>query len=332
MRAVTFADGALTVAERPIPAPRPGHVTVAVHGAGLNRADLIQRMGLYPAPPDVPADIPGLEFAGVVHACAPDVDQPRPGDAVMGIAGGGSQAEYVEVPAAHCVRVPDGLDLVAMGGIPEAFITAHDAMVTQGRVQSDEWVLVHAVGSGVGTAAVQLAHALGAKVVGTARTESKLTRCAGLGLTHGILTPTTTDGALDVLGLTTAITDATDGGVDVVLDLAGGSYVEVDVLAAAPRGRIVLIGTMAGGRAELQVLAVMSKRLQLIGTVLRSRDTDEKADATNAFARDVVPLLASKRLEPVVERVIPLAGAEDAYELLGSDATFGKVILDCRAT
>ncbi|MGQ0823611.1 MAG: NAD(P)H-quinone oxidoreductase [Actinomycetota bacterium] len=332
MLAVTFADGSLTVAERPVPEATDGHVVVRVHGAGLNRADLIQRAGLYPAPPGVPADIPGLEFAGVVSACGADVDGVQTGDRVFAVAGGGAQAEYVRVPAAHCVVVPSGLELVAMGAVPEAFVTAHDAMVTQGRVAWDEWVLVHAAGSGVGTAAVQLAHALGARVIGTARTESKLARCRPLGLDHGIVAPATDDGALHVAALAFAIIDATGGGADVTLDLTGGPYVEVDVAAAAPRGRIVLIGTLAGGRAQLEILSAMGKRLQINGTVLRSRSDEEKAVATAAFARDVVPLLERGTIAPVVDAVVPLAKAADAYDLLASDTTFGKIVLDCRAT
>src|SRR5947209_1987995 len=174
----------LSVADRPLPSPPPGYALVRVHGAGLNRADLAQRAGHYPAPPGAPADIPGMEFAGQVEALGadPGAGAPAVGDAVFGIVGGGAQAEYVVVHASHCAPVPLGLDLVAMGGVPEVFITAHDAMVTQAQTLAGEWVLVHAVGSGVGTAALQLARAIGARVVGTARTPTKLERCRALGL------------------------------------------------------------------------------------------------------------------------------------------------------
>jgi NADPH:quinone reductase-like Zn-dependent oxidoreductase len=203
-------------------------------------------------------------------------------------------------------------------------------MVTQAHVAAGEWVLVHAVGSGVGTAALQLARALGARVVGTARTPDKIERCRGLGLEAGIEPPRTADGALDVDALAWAIVEATGGGAHVALDLVGGDYVIADVNAAAPKGRIVCIGMMAGTRAMLPISSILAKRLTLIGTVLRSRDVAEKAAATDAFARDVVPLLADGRVAPVVEATIPLAQAEEAYDLLESDATFGKVILDCR--
>ncbi len=161
MRAITIVDGHLEVADRPVPGPAPDGVVVRVHGAGLNRADLLQRAGFYPPPPGVPVDIPGMEFAGVVEAIGADVTTRAVGDRVFGIIGGGAQAEYVAVPAVHCAIVPPNLDLVTMGGVPEVYVTVHDAMVTQAHVAADEWVLVHAIGSGVGTAALQLAHASG---------------------------------------------------------------------------------------------------------------------------------------------------------------------------
>jgi putative PIG3 family NAD(P)H quinone oxidoreductase len=331
MRAATIANGRIEIAERPTPVPGVGEALVRVHGAGLNRADLLQRAGGYPAPPGVPPDVPGLEFAGVVEAVGEGVRGLATGTRVFGIAGGGAQAEYVVVPAAHCATAPGGLDLVAMGGVPETFVTAHDAMVTQAAVRAGEWVLVHAAGSGVGTAALQLAKALGAQVVGTARTESKLDRCRPLGLDHGIVPPTKADGGLDGDALAWQIVEVTGGGAHVVLDLVGGAYVAVDIAAAAPLGRVVLIGTMAGTSATVSVLAVMAKRLRIAGTVLRSRDDREKAEATSAFARDVVPLLARHTIGPVVDAVFPLDLAADAYDLLASDSTFGKVVLDCRA-
>jgi NADPH:quinone reductase-like Zn-dependent oxidoreductase len=263
-------------------------------------------------------------------AVGADVTEPAVGATVMGIVGGGAQAEYLTTKARHCAIVPPALDLVVMGGVPETFITAHDAMVTQARVAEREWVLVHAVGSGVGTSAVQLAQAYGAKTVGTARQASKLERCAGLGLDVGIVPPTNDDGALDADALAFQVLEATRGGVDVVLDLVGGSYVEADIAAAAPKGRIVLIGTLAGGRATLPVLAVMGKRLSIMGTVLRSRNDDEKAAATDAFASDVVPLLERGTVVPVVDAIHAIEDAEQAYDLVASDATFGKVVLDCR--
>ncbi len=321
VRALTAVEGSLEPAERPLPVLEKGEFLVRVHGAGLNRADLLQRAGRYPPPPGAPADIPGLEFAGVVE---------ETGQRVMGVVAGGAHAEYVSVHASHLAPVPDGCDLLEMAGVPEAFVTAHDAMVTLAHVQPGDWVLVHAVGSGVGTAALQLAKAFGARVVGTARHAEKLERCRALGLDAGIVPPTNDDGTLDADQLAWQIVEATGGGVDVTLDLVGGSYVDADIAAAAPQGRIVCIGTIAGVRATIPVHIVLAKRLQLTGTVLRPRNIEEKAVATAAFVRDVVPLLASGAVRPIVDAVMPLERAEDAYDLLASDVTFGKVILDCR--
>jgi NADPH2:quinone reductase len=328
MRAVTtVGDGSIEIRDHPDPVPGPGEVLVRVAGAGLNRADLMQRAGFYPAPPGSPPDIPGMEFAGTIEALGPDVTGPSIGTRVFGITGGGAQAELATVPAGQCAAVPAALDLVAMGGVPETFVTAHDAMCTQAAIGAGEWMLVHAVGSGVGTSALQLAKALGALVIGTSRTPDKLEQCRPLGLDHGVVPPTTADGALDVARLVDEVVRVTGGGVDVVLDLVAGAYVEVDVEAAAPGGRIVLIGTLAGGRANLAVLTAMQRRLRLFGTVLRTRSRAEKAEATDAFARDVVPLLAAGTIAPVIEAIMPLEQAHDAYELLASDATVGKVIL-----
>jgi NADPH2:quinone reductase len=330
VRAITIVDGHLELAERPVPDPDPDGVVVRVHGAGLNRADLLQRAGRYPPPPGVPVDIPGMEFSGVVSAVAPNVATPAVGDRVFGITGGGAQAEYVAIPAVHCAPVPENLDLVAMGGVPEVFITVHDAIVTQAHIAAGEWLLVHAIGSGIGTTALQLAHQLGARVVGTARTVEKIERCRALGLDAGIQPQLTADGALDADALAWAIVEATGGGAHVTLDTVGGDYVVADVNAAAPKGRIVCIGTIAGGRATLPIMSILGKRLTIIGTVLRGRDVAEKKAATDAFVRDVVPMLADGRVAPIIDAVIPLAEADDAYALLESDATLGKVVLDCR--
>lgn len=329
MRAAIIKDGRIDVGERPVPQAVDDLVLVRVHGAGLNRADLLQLAGNYPAPAGSPPDIPGLEFAGVVEARGPLAHGVEVGARVFGIAGGGAQAEYITVPAAQCAPVPEGLDLVTMGGAPEAFVTAHDALVTRADLRADEWVLVHAVGSGVGTAALQLAVALGARVVGTARTPAKLDRCRELGLAHAIVPPLT-DGELDVDALAWNVVEATDGGAAVTIDLAGGRYVEVDIAAAAVRGRIVLVGAMAGNRATLPIHITMAKRLAIFGTVLRARNAEEKAAATAAFVRDVVPLLAAGRIAPIVDAVLPLDRVAEAYALVASDKTFGKVILDCK--
>ncbi len=324
MRAlISPGDGSLTIEDRPTPEPAPGEVRVRVHGAGLNRADLLQRAGFYPAPPGIAADIPGLEFAGTVDAHGEGVSIPEIGAKVFGVTGGGAQAEYVVVPAVHCAPVPDSLDLVTAGGVPEVFVTAHDAMRTRGRLQPGEHVLVHAVGSGVGTAVVQLAKAFGCTVTGTARTDSKLVDARALGLDHGILVPR----ELDPLGLAREIIER-GGPPDVVIDLVGGDYVAADVSALAPGGRIIIVGTLAGGNPAVPLLGLMQKRGEIHGTVLRPRSITDKAAATDAFVAEVVPLLADARVAPIVDQVIALADASDAYAVLDADTNFGKVILD----
>ncbi|HZJ27443.1 MAG TPA: NAD(P)H-quinone oxidoreductase [Acidimicrobiia bacterium] len=323
MRAViATGDDRITIEDRPVPEPDPDEVRIAVRGAGLNRADLLQRAGLYPAPPGVPGDIPGLEFSGLVDAIGASVADLAPGDAVWGVVGGGAQAEYLVTRADQCAPVPDGVDLVAAGGVPEAFVTAHDAMFGQAELAPGERVLVHAAGSGVGTAAIQLARANDCEIVGTARTADKLERAGALGLDHAVVV----DSPFDARTVARQITDAA-GPIDVVLDLVGGEYLSTDTAVAAHRGRIVLIGTMAGAQATLSILSVMSKRLRIYGTVLRPRTLDEKAVATHAFTTDTAAWFADDTVRPVVERLVPLADASDAYTLLASDATFGKVIL-----
>jgi putative PIG3 family NAD(P)H quinone oxidoreductase len=323
--AVTFAPrpegrgSDIVVAERPTPEPVADQVVVRVRGAGLNRADLVQRTGGYPAPPGVPADVPGLEIAGIVEAVGDRVTRWKSGDAVFGVVGGGGQAQFCLTVESHLAAVPEGMDLVAAGGVPEVFITAHDALFTRCRLAPGERLLVHAVGSGVGTAAVQLARAIGATSVGTARTASKLERVRELGCFRGVLV----EGEWDVARLA-----AQAGPADVVCDLVGGPYVELDVAAAALKGRIVLVGAMGGGQAMVPMGGIMGKRLEIHGTMLRGRAGWEKAAATDAFGTQVVPLLAAGTVAPVIDAVVPITEAAKAYDLLASDATFGKVVLD----
>jgi NADPH:quinone reductase len=323
MRAVVFpGDGTMEIAERPSPKPGPGEVRVRVHGAGLNRADLVQRIGVYPAPEGVPADIPGLEFSGEVAATGDGVSRLKAGDRVFGIVGGGGQAEELVVHESNCVIVPPHLDLVEAGGIPEVFITAHDAMRTRAGLRTGEHVLVHAVGSGVGTAVLQLGKALHCTVTGTARTADKLDRARALGLDHALLAPD----PFDAPALGQAIVDA-GGHVDVVIELVCGGYLDVDLAVAAPWGRIVVVGTLAGASFALPLLAMMAKYLAIHGTLLRPRTIEQKAAATAAFSAEVLPLLHHGTLQPVVDRVFPLDEAADAYDLMASNTTFGKVIL-----
>jgi putative PIG3 family NAD(P)H quinone oxidoreductase len=326
MRAIVIArpggPEVLELREVPDPEPQRGEVAVRVRATAVNRADLLQRMGAYPAPADAPADIPGLELAGEVVGVGAGVTAWRPGDRVFGLVGGGSYAETVVTHARALARIPDALDFRAAAAAPEAFITAHDALVGHAGLASGEAVLVSAVGSGVGTAAVQLVRALSARAIGTARTGAKLERARELGLDHGIVPDA--GGAF-----ARAVLEATGGrGVDVVLELVGGGYLAEDLLAAAPRARIVLVGLLAGARADLDLGLILRKRLRLFGTVLRARPLEEKIAATQAFDRHVVPLLASGAVRPIVDRVFPLAQAAAAHAYVAGNEVFGKVVLE----
>jgi NADPH2:quinone reductase len=311
----------LELREVQTPAPSRGEVRVRVRATAVNRADLLQRLGVYPAPPGSPADIPGLEIAGEVDAIGEDVTELSLGDRVFGLVGGGGYAEYVTAHARTLARMPEGMSFTDGAAVPEAFVTAWDAMVDQGRLAAGESVLVHAAGSGVGTAAIQIATAIGARTRGTARTADKLARACALGLGEGIVA----EGGK----FSDEVSKRTGGrGVDVVLELVGGAYVAEDLACLAPRGRIVVVGAMAGAQVDLNLAVLMRKRAEIRGTMLRSRPLEEKILAARAFERHVVPLFAKGALKPIVERVLPLAQAGDAHRLMQSNETFGKVVLE----
>src|SRR5262245_26393529 len=307
------------------PAASADRVRVQVRASALNRADVLQRMGGYPAPPGAPADIPGLEFAGEVEQIGPDVREWRLGDRVFGICGGGAHAEYVTVPASHLARVPDNIDWTAAAAVPEVFMTAHDALFTQAQLQPGETVLVHAVGSGVGIAAVQLIKAAGARSFGTSRTAEKLERAREYGL----------DGSLviggDPLALVEPVKSWTNGaGVDVVIDLVGAAYLEANLRAMGLNGRMMHIGTTSGSKATFDLGVAMFKRLTLKGTVLRARSVEEKATVTRLFVRHVVPLLADGSVKPVIDRTYKLEDVREAHARMESNENFGKILLTIR--
>ena len=310
----------LVLRDAPTPEPGRGEVRVRVRATAVNRADLLQRMGLYPAPPDSPQQIPGLEYAGEIDAIGAGVLGWKLGDRVFGLVGGGAYAEQLLTHAETLARIPPGLSFTDAAAIPEAFITAWDAMVAQAGLGAGETVLVNAVGSGVGTAAVQIARALSARALGTARTAAKLARAGKLGMDRGF---SVENGkfADDVLR-------ATEGrGVDVVLELVGGPYLAEDLVCAASRARIVLVGMMGGTSAELDQTLIMRKRLTIMGTQLRNRPLGEKIAAGQMFAHHIVPLVASGALQPIVERVLPLAEAATAHQLMAANEGFGKLVL-----
>lgn len=327
MKAVTILNHGgvegLEVREAPTPAnPTADRVRVRVRAAALNRADILQRLGRYPAPPGFPTDIPGLEFAGEVDAVGPEVRRWKQGQRVFGIIGGGAQAEFVVVPENQLAEVPANLDWAEAAAVPEAFITAHDALFTQAKLQMGETVLVHAAGSGVGTAGVQLARAAGARVFGTSRTEDKLQRVAEYGLSASLVVGN------DPAILIDAVREWSGGkGVDVILDLVGAAYFEANLAALANQGRLMLVGTTSGAKANFDIGTVMTKRLRIRGTVLRARSAEEKATATRLFATHVVPLLAEGIVRPVIDRVYKMEEVREAHLRLESNESFGKIVL-----
>jgi NADPH2:quinone reductase len=325
MRAIVIREPGgpevLELREVPTPEPSRGEVRVRVRATAVNRADLLQRIGKYPAPPGAPADIPGLEIAGEVDALGDGVTDLARGDRVFGLVAGGGYAEHVVVHARTLARIPEPMPFADAAAIPEAFVTAWDAMVEQAHLSAGETVLVHAAGSGVGTAAVQIAAAVGAQAIGTMRTPQKVGRARELGLQEAIVV----EGARfadEVLARTSG------RGVDVILELVGGAYVAEDLSCLAHRGRIVVVGTMAGMRVDLDLATLMMKRAEVRGTMLRSRPLEEKILAGQALQGHLVPLFARGVLRPVVDRVLPLARAADAHRLMQNSDSFGKLVLE----
>jgi putative PIG3 family NAD(P)H quinone oxidoreductase len=310
----------LAVEEVPDPTPGPDEVVVAVRASALNRADLLQRMGLYPNPYPEDLEIPGLEYAGTVSEVGSRVRRWAPGDEVMGITGGGAHAERVVVHERQAMRLPAGVSLDDAAAIPEVFLTAWDALVLQGGLTSGRWALVHAGASGVGTAAIQLATAIGARVAVTC-SAGKVEACRGLGADL-VVDYGSQDFVVEVLRATAGV------GADVILDVIGGDYVERNVRAVAVQGRIVQVGVMGGGAASLNVGALLPKRAALIGTVLRARPLEEKIAVSRRFEAEVVPLFESGRLRPVIDSRYPLHRVAEAHERLASNATVGKILLD----
>lgn len=323
MRAVVIREpggpDVLEVRERPVPEPGAGEIRVRVAAAGVNRADLLQRRGGHPAPPGWPADVPGMEFSGTVDAVGPGAERWRPGERVMGILGGGGYAEHVITHEDAALAVPEPLDVVEAGAIPEVFLTAFDAVFLQEGLAAGETLLVHAVASGVGTAALQLGRAFGATVIGTSRSPAKLERAAELGLEHPVLG----DDAWPE-----RVMEITGGrGADVILDLVGGPYLAGNQKVLAPRGRHVVVGVTGGPRTEVDLRALMVRRGSIRGTVLRVRPLEEKVALTRAFEEQALGLFATGALRPVVDHVLPAEEAPRAHALLEENATFGKVLL-----
>jgi putative PIG3 family NAD(P)H quinone oxidoreductase len=302
------------------PVARPDEVLVDVKASALNRADLLQRQGGYPAPPGVRSDVPGLEFAGVVIEAGERVNGIVPGDRIFGLLGGGGYSDRVATHELMAIPMPRNLDFAQAAAIPEVFFTAYDALFNHCELKMGESVLIHAVGSGVGTAALQLAHRAGAYVFGTAGSADKLAKAADLGLDVGI--------NYKEQDFAQVVREQTGGaGVNVVLDMVGGPYWERNLASLSLKGRLVLVGLMGGNKVEVNLGLLMPKRLRVHGTGLRTRSLEEKIAVTVQFKRHVLPLIADGRIQPIIDRTFPLEKVSEAHEYMETNANFGKIIL-----
>jgi putative PIG3 family NAD(P)H quinone oxidoreductase len=317
MRAVVFAGAGgnevVRLEERLDPVPGPDEVLVGVRFAGLNPADTLQRAGRYPAPTGSPPDVPGLEVAGTVAACGERVAAWTPGDRVFGLVGGGGLADRVAVHERAVARVPDRLTDEAAAAVPEAFITAHDAVVTQAGLRPGETLLVHGAAGGVGSAAVQIGLCHGARVVAVVRSDAAAKVVAALGA--------------EVVR-DDRFADAFGGAADVILELVGAPHFPANLEVLAPKGRIVVVGVGAGQEIDLPLLVLMQKRATIRGTVLRARPLEEKGTVVRSFEREVVPFLAAGRMRPLVDSVYPADRVTEAFDRLESSGKLGKVLLD----
>ena len=310
MRAATIRDNEIVIEEHPDPEPGKGEVLVRVRAAGLNGADTMQRRGLYPAPPDSPQDIPGMELAGEIVERGPGADRFELGARVMAIVGGGAQAELCVVRERELMPVPDGVDWVAAGGLPEVFATAHDALFTQGGLRTGEHLLVHGGAGGVGTAAIQLARAAGALVTATVRDESLRGDVAALGAE-----------AIACEGF------AEHGPFDVILELVGAPNMPDNLNGLATGGRIAVIGVSAGAKSEINLLALMGKRGRIHGSTLRARPPEDKALVARRVEREVLPLFGSGALRVLIADTFALDEAAAAYERFAAGGKLGKVVV-----
>ena len=310
----------LEIQERPVPEPGLGQIRVRVQSSALNRADILQRQGNYPVPAGAVADISGMEYAGFVDALGPGATMWKAGDRVMGIVGGGGHAEFVCVHEREAMPAPARMSWDEIGAIPEVFLTAYDALFNRLDLGLGETVLIHAVASGVGTAALQLARIAGATVIGTGRSADKLERARLLGV-HYAIDASAGDWAAQI--------ESTVGAerVNAVLELVGASYLEGNLRILAQRGRIVVVGLTGGATSPLNMGILLRKRLTIVGTVLRARPLEEKIELARQFSERVVPMFDSGRLRPVIDRVFPFEEIREAHDLMESNQNFGKIVL-----
>ena len=316
----------LRVTDTPAPIPGPDDLLVDIWYAAINRADVLQRMGLYSDPRRPVVEIPGLEYAGTVAALGERVTGWSVGDRVMGIESGGCYAEQVVTHARQALAVPGDVDLADAAAIPEVFITAWDALVVQGGLTSGRWALVHAGASGVGTAAIQIADAIGANVAVTC-SAGKMDACRRLGA-DVVLERSPADW---LAALRSDLGDRGIAGIDVVLDVVGGEEVNRNLAAVRERGRIVQVGLLGGGTTTVNVGALLSKRITWVGTTLRARPLEEKLAICQRFAAEVVPLFTTGALRPVIDRRFRLDEVAEAHRVMEADANVGKILIDIRA-
>ncbi|MGE5242621.1 MAG: NAD(P)H-quinone oxidoreductase [Betaproteobacteria bacterium] len=309
----------LVPAERPTPSPGPNSVLIKVAAAGVNRPDVMQRQGRYPPPPGA-SDIPGLEVAGIVDAIGRGVHGWEAGDRVCALVAGGGYAEYCVAPAPQCLPVPAGVDLVHAGAVPETFFTVWTNVFERGRLAAGETILIHGGTSGIGTTAIQLASAFGARVFATAGSDAKCAACERLGAERAI--------NYRDMDFVAAVGELTGGrGVDVVLDIVGGEYLPRNIDALGMEGRLVQIGTLGGPKAQINMIPVLQRRLTITGSTLRARSVPEKAAIAAALRERVWPLLSLGRVKPIVDRTFPLAQAAEAHRVMESGAHIGKLVL-----
>ncbi|MBP6743828.1 NAD(P)H-quinone oxidoreductase [bacterium] len=323
MRAIviTAAGGpeVLQLQERSRPDCTANQVLVAIKATAINRADTLQRKGKYPAPADVVQDVLGLEYAGVVEAVGAAVQGFKSGDRVFGLAPAGTYQEYLAVESSTVMHLPSNISYVEGAAIPEAYITAYDAICLQADLKAQETLLVSAAASGVGIAAAQIAKAMNVRVLGTVRQQAKAERIKAL-----------FDQVLTIEGgqFANAVNSICPNGADVVLELVGGNYVEEDLKCIARLGRIMVVGLLAGAKCELNLAALLTKRVTLRGTSLRSRSNDEKAKVTRAFEENILPYFVSGAIKPIIEKVFPLELAAEAHALMEADQNIGKIVLN----
>ncbi|MGK6351186.1 NAD(P)H-quinone oxidoreductase [Parapedobacter sp. DT-150] len=310
------AEG-LKLRQRPRPEPGVDEVLIKVHAAGINRPDVFQRTGNYPAPAGVVQDIPGLEVAGVVDACGDQVSRWKPGDKVCALVPGGGYAEYAAVNASHCLPVPDGLDFLEAACLPETVFTVWHNVFQRGRLQRGETLLVHGGSGGIGTTAIQLATGFGAQVYATAGSPEKCTFCEQLGA-ETCINYQEDDFAERLAGKR----------IDVILDSIGAPYFERHLSLLADEGRLVFINAVGGRLAQVNITALMQRRITLTGSTLRSRDAAFKGALREAVETQVWPLIAAGKFKPVVHRVFPLAEAAKAHQLMESGDFIGKLVLE----